>query len=265
LQGLLGMVSAEDAALQAAYDWIDNARVAIREKNADQIREILDKALQQLRAVGERRLQFSAAMSDVVARAAEGELPEISQDEEIGGDAPESPRSGRGPRRPDRGSQIGDDHSADLETLLTRIRSMNDEQFEREKASLVAELQMLTARAAQSTASTRPRRPASPTIDAVAPVIGYETDLEKAQAEFRIRDKMHQAHEPYLALRQADPKAPEVAELDRLFTSARRALYARNYLEAEELVNEGLRKLGIEPRSILDGAPGIALPPLPVI
>lgn len=278
LQGLLGMVSAEDAALQAAYDWIDNARVAIREKNADQIREILDRALQQLRAVGERRLQFSAAMNDVVARTAEGQLPEISQDEEAGGageagsgrygmrgDESGSPRSGRGPRRPGRGSQTGDDHSADLETLLTRIRSMNDEQFEREKASLVAELQMLTVRAAQSTASTRPRRPASPTIDAATPVIGYETDLEKAQAEFRIRDKMHQAHEPYLTLRQADPKAPEVAELDRLFTSARRALYARNYLEAEELVNEGLRKLGMEPRSVLDGAPGIALPPLPVI
>lgn len=257
LDGLLGMVAAEDGDLAAAYQWIDNAKVAVREKNPEQIREILDKALAQFRTIGQRRQQFSIAMNEVVARAQDGEFPPAAE-EAIDTLQAQQPRGrggargeGRRPDRPERGpQQMRGDYQADLDDLMSRIRSLSDRQFQDEKDDLVAELRMLMARAGR--AADLEQQPRETAADPSTGIVGHDTELEKAQAELRIRDKLHTAHEPYMQLRQSAEEPELVAELDKLFASARQALYAQDYLEAEEMVNEGLRKMGIEPRSVLD-------------
>ncbi len=72
LQGLLGMMAAEEADLTYAYQKIDNAMVAIREKNAEQIKEILDEALGHFSAIGKRRHEFSIMLNELTAGRREG-------------------------------------------------------------------------------------------------------------------------------------------------------------------------------------------------
>jgi len=240
LQGLLGMVAAEEADLTYAYEKINSAMVAIREKNAEQIKEILDEALGHFSTIGKRRHEFSTMLNELTTGRREGMERQGRRGERPGGERP----GGRGPMPDDRMQQVREALTASLVDALQRARGLSDEQFEQRKEAIAEQLVM---------AMTDGRRPQPPggaeaegQPDAAALIKGYETEMEKAEAEQRIRDKMQAAQEPYSQLREAGEDGELVAELERLFALAREALYVGDYLEAEELVNEGLRKLGIE-------------------
>ncbi len=245
LQGLLGMMAAEEADLTHAYLEIDNAKVAVREKNAEQIKQILDEALERFSAIGKRRQEFSAVMNELMAGRREDMERPARRGEPRGEEAP----AGRRAMAPGRMQQAREALTASIVEALQRARELSDEQFEQRKQVIAEQLVMVIA------GGRRPQQPeeTQAEADAAAVIKGYETEMEKAAAEQRIRDKLQAAQEPYAELRAAGENVELIAELERLFASAREALYAGSYLEAEELVNEGLRKLGIEVEPL--GAP----------
>jgi len=225
LQSLMGMISVEEVDLMAAYQQIDNAMVAVREKNAEQIREILDGALDRFSAIGKRRQEFSKMMNEIVAKRRADMRERGVRGQREGAT---SARPGERPAGQDRPEGFGPMPAERREAM-------------RELAMLRPEL--------------RPGEGADPsqlegiTLDGereqVPPMPGYQSEKEKAAAEQRIREKLQAAQEPLSELREAEDNEQLVAELDELFSAVREALYASKYMEAEKLTNEGLVKLGI--------------------
>jgi len=240
LQGLLGMMSAEEADLAGAYRNVENAIVAIREKNGEQIREILGEAQAHFAAIAERRQDFTKRMQEAMAeRRAEAQRGGPRE-----GQPPRQEPEARQPRGGQRVQQMRQAAGAAVVELLQRVRNLTDEQFEQRKGAIAEELLGLLG------GMRRPQAQGEGTpVDGQLPgtegIKGYATEAEKAVAEQRIRDKLQLAQEPFAQLRESGDDEKLVAELQKLFASARSALYSGDYLEAEELANEGLRKLGV--------------------
>ncbi|MFP3903748.1 MAG: hypothetical protein ACLFWB_05840, partial [Armatimonadota bacterium] len=135
LQGLLGMVSAEEADLAAAYKNIENAKIAVREKNADQVKSILDDALERLKNIGERRREFNQQMQKLMA-----EGPPQEREEGREADGAEEDR-GRDPRqRADGGSRLQQMITTGAVKIFEKIRGLSDEEFEQKKDELAGEV-----------------------------------------------------------------------------------------------------------------------------
>lgn len=259
-QNLMALTSAEDADLGATYETIGEARLAAREKNGDQIREILDGALARIAAIGKRRAEFSKAASAFIAesgrqsRTAEGQTsmsPGPGQQPgglTAGGGRPDG--GGRPGARPAQQSGMGFMGEAarvqmisGLLDIITRARSLTDEQFQGRTEAITREIEQLLAPRGPQGAG----RPGAEDQGAeIAGVRGYETEEQKAAAEVRIRERLRRSGEAYAQLKTSDGDEALITDVDKLLTDARAALYAEEYLEAEELVNEAMRKLGLE-------------------
>jgi uncharacterized membrane protein len=257
LQSLMGMISVEEVDLMAAYQQIDNAMVAVREKNAEQIREILDGALDRFSAIGKRRQEFSKMMNEIVAkrradmrergvrgqregatRAGPGERP-------AGQDRPE----GFGPMPAERREAMRELATREIVDILERAHGLTEEQFGKRKQAIADEVLAMLRPELRPGEGADPSQLEGITLDGereqVPPMPGYQSEKEKAAAEQRIREKLQAAQEPLSELREAEDNEQLVAELDELFSAVREALYASKYMEAEKLTNEGLVKLGI--------------------
>ena len=264
-QNLMALTSAEDADLGATYETIAEARLAAREKNGDQIRQILDGALARIAAIGKRRAEFSQAASAFIAeggrqaRASDGQRamspgagPGMQSDAPPGrrhqseaGTMPEW--SGQRP-----GQQSGVGFMAEaarvqvvtgLLDIITRARSLTEEQFQGRTEAITREIEQLLAPRGPQGAGRPGADDQGPEI---AGVRGYETEEQKAAAEVRIREQLRRSGEAYGQLKASGGDEALIAEVDKLLTDARAALYAEEYIEAEELVNEAMRKLGLE-------------------
>ncbi|HCU36619.1 MAG TPA: hypothetical protein DGT21_14565 [Armatimonadetes bacterium] len=62
----------------------------------------------------------------------------------------------------------------------------------------------------------------------------------------RIREQLRRCGEAYTQLKASGGDETLIADLDKLLADTRAALYAEDYIAAEELVNEAMRKLGLE-------------------
>jgi len=261
-QNLMALTSAEDVDLGATYETISDARLAAREKNGDQIREMLDGALARIAAIGKRRAEFSQAAGAFIAesgrqsRTAEGQT---SMSQGAGpGQQPGGLTAGGG--RPDGGARPGArpgqqsgmgfmGEAARLQMIsglldiITRARSLTEEQFQGRTEAITREIeQLLAPRGPQGTG----RPGAEDQGPEIAGVRGYETEEQKAAAEVRIRERLRRSGEAYAQLKTSGGDEALITDVDKLLTDARAALYAEEYLEAEELVNEAMRKLGLE-------------------
>ncbi|MFO7946927.1 MAG: hypothetical protein R6V19_08935 [Armatimonadota bacterium] len=234
LQGLLGMVSAEEADLAVAYKNIENAKIAMREKNADQIKSILDTALQRFENIAERRREFNQQMQKLMAEGPPQEPQEGREADGADGERQQGPR-----QRAESGSRLQQMITTGAVRIFEKIRGLSDEEFEQNKDELAGEVFALLRGAAQR--AQRPQRPVVKDTE-VEPA---ETADEKADAEDRIRAKMRLAHEPYQQLKESGENEDLVEQLETLFDTARNALYEKEYVKAEEAVNEGLKLLGL--------------------
>lgn len=261
-QNLMALTSAEDVDLGATYETIGEARLAAREKNGDQIREILDGALARIAAIGKRRAEFSKAASAFIAesgrqsRTAEGQTsmsPGAGPGQQPGGLTAGGGRpdgGGRPGARPAQQSGMGFMGEAarvqmisGLLDIITRARSLTDEQFQGRTEAITREIEQLLAPRGPQGAGRPGAEDQGPEI---AGVRGYETEEQKAAAEVRIRERLRRSGEAYAQLKASDGDEALITDVDKLLTDARAALYAEEYLEAEELVNEAMRKLGLE-------------------
>ena len=271
LQSLMGMISAEEVDLTVAYQKIDNAMVAVREKNAEQIREILDDALDHFSAIGKRRQEFSKMMNAVVAerRAAMQGRNARAEGEGVRRPGPGERPAGRErpegfrPMPAERREAMREVVTREIVDVLARAHGLTEEQFEKRKQAIAGEVLAMLRPELRPGEAADPSQLEGITLDGerekVPPVPGYESEEEKAAAEQRVRNKLQSAQEPLNDLREAGENEDLVAELDELFGAVREALYAENYMEAEKLVNEGLTKLGVtveDPGPVGETQPG---------
>lgn len=236
LQGLMGLVSAEEADLAAAYQKIENAKIAIREKNQEQIKEILDKALAHFKRIGQRRRQFNEQTKELLAEGP----PERGERSEEGEAAGPDEETGRPRQRPgtqrSRLEQMKAIVTRGALQIFDRVRSLSDEEYADRKDELAEQVFALLR--------GRPPQEPKPIVKDVE-IKPAETEAEKAEAEARIRAKMRLAQDPYEKLQASEEDEELLSRLDELFGRARDALYDERYMEAEEFVNEGLRLLGL--------------------
>lgn len=258
-QNLMALTSAEDVDLGATYETIGEAKLAAREKNGDQIRQILDGALARIAAIGKRRAAFSEAASAFIAesgRQARGTDGQTNTRPGAGpGEEPGITPEGSGSaswHAQRQGQEAGMGFMAEaaraqvvsgLMDIIARARTLTEDQFQARTEAIGREIeQLLTPRRPQGTQGpgTEDQGPE------VAGVRSYETQEEKAAAEVRIRENLRRSGEAYEQLKTSDTDAALLAEVEKLLDGARAALYAEEYIEAEELVKEAMRKLGLE-------------------
>jgi len=205
-QSLMGVMQAEERDFARVWNSVNTAAGAVREKNAEQVREILNGALRALEGINVRRSRLS---QDLNAR------------QEETGVAPA--RSGERPRRPAREETVREMRGR-IGEVLARVREMSDEEFEKYKDQLADQL--------VEAALDRTR----PGLRAPGP--GPEPGLELAQrpptAEERVRGKMESLAEPYLHLKRT---GADTEELDGLLQGVRQALAASDYEKAERLAD----------------------------
>ncbi|MBC7286774.1 MAG: hypothetical protein H5T86_01775 [Armatimonadetes bacterium] len=207
LDTLIDMIRAEEVDLSQTYDAVENAMVALREKNQSQMREILQRGLAALDRLASRRRRVSLAI--------EGQ---------------EMPERGRAARRPgasgkppqEQAAQPPDGYSiADrLAHFLEQVRKMPEEEFQASKRRLAAIVFSLFL-----PPEPKPNQPIS----------------DEAAAE-RVKRKIRLAAGPYLQRKTA---GEDVAEIEELFAKARRALYSGDVKLADQLADQALEKLGL--------------------
>jgi len=195
------VMRAEERDLTDIWESINIAAGAIREKNADQIREILGEAKDSFHEIGERRREMSAAIQraqEKVREAREGNAP---------------PAGARPSEEEQRERQkIVMERVA---SILAEVRSMPEEQFEANKPKIAqAMLQAMTA-------------------PVQLPGEGPEMTPEE-----RVHEKMRIAGEMYRELKQKTDA--DMTELDEKFAKVRELIAEHEYEAAETLVDEGV-------------------------
>jgi hypothetical protein len=198
----------EEQDLQEIRRAIGIATGAIREKNAEQIREILGDAKDALSDIGERRRDMSKAIEQA--------QQQVRQAREARPEAPERPDEPSEEEQEQRQQMI----VGRVANILSKVRAMPEEEFRANRAQIAqAVLQAMTA-------------------PVPTPRERIEEDLSP---EERVRQKMEMAGEIYRQLR--DHPEADVSELDDTFSKVRDLLTEHEYERAEELVDEGVEQM----------------------
>ncbi|MFO8080057.1 MAG: hypothetical protein R6V07_07100 [Armatimonadota bacterium] len=198
------VMQAEERDLTQIWEAINTAAGAIREKNADQIREILGEAKESFHEIGDRRREMSAA----IQRAQEKVRGAQAGDAPAGQDASPSEEQQR-----ERQQMV----MQRVERILAQVREMPEEQFEANRAQIVQAVLQAMSAPMQPSAAER---------------------LAELSPEERAREKMRLAGEMYRQLRENTDA--DTTELDEKFAEVRRLLTEHEYERAEDLVDEGV-------------------------
>lgn len=207
---LIGMIRAEDADLADAYDAVTIADGALREKNQDQIHELLAKGIAALDRIAKRR----KAVSEILRPPGPARGP--------AGPRRPGPPGARSVPGPEAGEMKPEPLPQRLIHFLERVREMPAEEFEATKHRLAAAVFAMFL-----PPSPKPQAP--------------QADAEAVE---RVRAKLRVAAGPFLQRKLAG-EDEEVAEIEDLFRQARTALYAGNVQEAEAHVDRALALLGL--------------------
>lgn len=195
------VMRSEERDLAQIRESINIAAGAIREKNADQIREILAGAKDAFSDIGDRRREMSAA----IQRAQEQVRQARAGGPEASGAAPSEEQQRE--RQEMVLERVGG--------ILAQVREMPREQFEANQAEIAqAVLQAMTA------------------------PVQLPGERPELTPEERTRQKMRLAGEMYREL-TAKTDA-DTAELDETFAKVRQLLTEHDYERAEALVDEGV-------------------------
>ena len=200
----MNVMRSEERDLTQIWESINIAAGAIREKNADQIREILDEAKDTFHIIGERRREMQGAIQQAQEQVREARAGQ-------GGERPQ------GPQRPDR--QVIVERVAGI---LAQVREMPDEEFQSNRREIAqAVLEAMTA-PVQAPPGDAPEGP-------------------ELTPEQRVIAKMEGAGKIYMMLRERPDTDPTV--LDDTFKKVRELIAEHDYEQAEELVDEALAEM----------------------
>jgi hypothetical protein len=199
------VLKAEERDLAEIWESINIAAGAIREKNAEQIREILGEAKEAFRDIGDRRREMSAAIQRAQQKVRQAQA---------GQEPPERPEAGPSEEEQRKRQQIVMQRVA---TILARVRAMPEAEFEANQAEIAqAVLQAMSAPVQSPMAE----------------------QFEQLSPEERVREKMRLAGEMYRKLR--DETDVDTTELDEKFAKVRDLITEHEYERAETLVDEGV-------------------------
>ncbi len=205
---LMEVMHAEDNDLARVWKSVNTAAGAVREKNAEQVREILGGAMRALQSIGIRRRMLTKDIGEKEKQAS-------------------GPREGRGkrPKPPSREEMVKEVRGR-IGDVLAEVRKLSDEDFERYKDKFAEEL-------VNAVLAPGPRPPGVG--------LGAGARAERPMSvEERTRAKMQMAAEPYLRLKRTDA---DTTELDARFQEARQALAEGDYAEAEQIVDGSLEMM----------------------
>ena len=212
------VMKSEEADLTQVWESINNAAVAIREHNADQVRDILGNAVDAMRAIGARRREMVRTIQQAQEQARSA-----------------TPRQ-EGPTQEQRRERT-EVVLARIEAIVGRVRELSAEQYEAAKEQIARDLMA---------ALTAP-------VETAAPPSAAERELTP---EERVRAKMRLAGQMYMQLK-ANTDA-DTADLDERFEEVRRLIGAHDYQQAEELLDATvaiMRDLATRAEARAPGAP----------
>lgn len=205
LSQLAGQVmSAEQQDLTRVWESINIAAGAIREKNAEQIREILADAREALQDIGQRRREMTAA----IGQARESMQQEPSRQE----------AQRRAAREQQRHEEVVNRRVSEL---LRQVRDLPQDEFDRHQEEIVQ--RMLAA------------------LTAPVPPLDDRREQPELSPQERVREKMRIAGEMYLALKQETDH--DTGELDADFAEVRRLITEHEYEQAEEIVDRNVKAM----------------------
>ncbi len=214
LEVLFDMVRSEDTDLAAAYDSMENAGLALREKNQDQIRELLSFGKESLERIAKRREKVAQAIQPPQARQGE-RRPRPGRPGAPGG-------PGTGPVPP--GAGVEDPSKLPLPqrlvSFLKHVREMPEEAFEANKQRLAAIVFSMFM-------------PPEPE--------GKKGEVDEAAVE-RVKQKLRLASGPFAQRQMA---GEDLSDVEERFRMAREALYNGRTAEAEDYTDEALKLLGL--------------------
>ena len=202
------VMRAEDRDLTQIWESINIAAGAIREKNAEQVREILQEAKDALHTIGDRRREMSTTIAQAQQRLRDARA-----------------EAGDG-QRPSRPSEDQQDKRRQIIVrrvagILAQVRDMPEEEFEANRAEIAqAVLKAMTA-----------------------PVQMPPGELQGPELtpEERVRRKMEIAGEIYHQLKEQSDG--DTTELDAKFSKVRELITEHEYEQAEELVDEAVEMM----------------------
>ncbi|MGD8238981.1 MAG: hypothetical protein PVH68_10545 [Armatimonadota bacterium] len=210
VQTLMATMAREQDSLNKAWTSILNAELALREKNQDQVREILRDAAGELVRIERGRRALVRLSREGPGRPSEreGGAGVERAMARLGGPLPVpfvEPREAI--------AQIGE--------AFDKVHTLSDEEYAERKPRLaIALLERVVV------------TPEEPEEEAGTPV-----------TEEAVRRKLEAAEEPYRDARASDGSKADKAE--RLLAEARRLLYEREYEEANEAADRALELLGV--------------------
>lgn len=204
LAGLAGRVmQAEEEDLSQIHESINIAMGAIRERNTEQLREILNDARESLQSISERRREMTTTIEETQESIAQEAPRDMQEAEEAAA------------RERERHQEVV---LSRLSELVEQIRHLPEDEFEQHREEIA---QRVIA------AVTAPVEP----VDA-------ERKQVEMKPEERVREKMRIAGEIYAAIRRETDLDTE--ELDEHFAEVRELIAAQDYERAEEMVDEGV-------------------------
>lgn len=226
IEMLIATMTQEQEALNKARDSMTNAELALREKNQEQVREILQTARAELARIEHGRRALVELAREGVRRPSEpGARERAARPPSLRLEGPLpvpfiKPREAVG--------HIGD--------AFDRVRTLTDDDYAAGKPRL--------ALALLERVFSLPEEPEKKAED--KPVAGAPV------TEDVVRQKLESAEEPYREAKAAD--AERAQEAERLLGEVRRLLYEGKYDEADEVLDRALAVLGVAAPEPVGGA-----------
>jgi len=227
-RALLGVMTTEEANLKIVTDQLLAMRDLILKDKPEEpvepqaLSPMIDRAMGELKTMATRRQELTRRLQPPggKGRPAAGMMP---------------PNGMRQRLTPEQRREMFAILLARLTPLLEDLRALSPSAYEAQRAAIVREI----VRAVLEPPSTQ---------EAPAPPAPLPADPEQ-----RVRAKMLEAGK---VLRQWELDGKDTAQVEDLFAQARKALYARQFEEAEKSVDEARKLLGMDPPAAKPGGPG---------
>jgi len=238
LGALLGHMRSESAAIFGAMEDIENAGLALLEKNQGQVREILSSATDKLKAVGTGRSALEKNLQQM--QRAPGPGPE--------GERPRGPRSGQGARSA-RPGQVRPPFAREpavdarrvhdlLGRALDEVRTLAPEEYEKQREDMIGRIVVSLTQPPDEQITLAPGQPPRPAGLGPPPLELPDEEptgsAERDKLREQVRERLRLLHEPYLMLTNT---GVEMEQVEHLIHQAREAFTADKLVDAGKSIN----------------------------
>jgi hypothetical protein len=238
LGALLGHMRTESAAIIGAMEDIENAGLALLEKNQDQVRQILSSATDKLKAVGKGRSELDKNLQQM--QRAPRETP--------AGRRPRGPRGGQNVPRPRPNQPVppsAEEAALELRRVhdllgraLDEARTLAPAEYEAQREELLRRIVTSLMRPPDEEIVLAPGEPPRPAGIGLPPLeLPAEEPTDPAERDTlreQVRERIRLLHEPYLMLTDA---GVEMEQVEHLIRQSREAFTADKLIDAGKSVN----------------------------